>query len=158
MKQMICPSYLNVICVHFLAKYVVRDLSLYIIALLNCNWFSLLRMILCSVIKKYFINPSRLMIYERTKNVLSFQFRFHSSLRFIRLLFSLRARDLSFAINSKSKSYKNNSFLGDTKYSHRDHSFSFSLFYLCLLLLTLLLPFQKGLTAPQVSIVWGNWR
>ena len=121
----------------------VQDLSLCIIALLNCNWFSLLRMILCSAIKKYFINLSRLTICEINKSILSIPFRFHSSLIFFPSVFSLRAHSLSFAVNSKSKSYKNNSFLGDTKHSHRDHNLLFSLLYLCFLLLTLLLPFQR---------------
>ena len=96
------------------------------------------------------------MICEINKRILSIQSRIHSSLISGSHLLSLRARDLSFAINSKSKSCKNNSFLGDTKYSHREHNFSFSLLYLCLLLFTLSLPFQQALTAPQISIVWGT--
>ena len=96
------------------------------------------------------------MIYEIKKSILLIQFRFHSSLVPYPSLYSLRARVLSFALNSKSKSYKNNSFLRDTKDSHQDHNFSFSILYPCLLVFTLLLPFQHALTAPQISIVWGT--
>jgi hypothetical protein len=97
-----------------------------------------------------------LMIYEIKKSILLIQFRFHSSLVPFLFLFSLRARVLWFAINSKSKSYKNNSFLRDTKASHRDYNFSFPLLYPCLLVFSLLLPFQHAHTAPQISIVWGT--
>jgi len=90
------------------------------------------------------------------KSILSTQSRLSSRLISRSTIISLRARDLSFAIKSKSESCKNNSFLGETKYSHPDHNFSFSHLYLCLLLFTLLLPFQQAHSAPQISIVWGT--
>jgi hypothetical protein len=113
-------------------------------------------MIFFSAIIKYIATPLLLMIYETKKSMLSNHFRFHSSLIPQSLIFSLRARFLSFSVYSKSKSYKNNSFLGDTKYSHRDNNFSLSPLITSLLFLVIVVPFQQALSAPQISIVWGT--
>ena len=156
MVQIICISFLNQICLHFLAKYVVQDLNYTIIALLNCIWFSLSKMLLFDVIKKNVTTPCRLVIYETKKCSPSVLLRPVSSPFFVPIIFFLRARISFSVVKSLSKPYENRSSFGAAEFSHRDRNFTFSLLYLCLFLFTVLFPFQQALTAPQISIVWGT--
>ena len=113
-------------------------------------------MLLFDVIKNNVTTPCSLVTYETKKCSPSVLLRSVSSLFFESLLYFLRARICSSVGKSLSKPYENRSSYGAAEFSHRDHNFSFSLIYLCLLLFTLLLPIQHAHTAPQISIVWGT--
>ena len=149
-------SYLFQICLHFLAKYVLQDLNYNIIALLNCNWFSLLKILLIDAIKDNFINSCKLMTYGIAKGALKVCLASSSVLFLKKCLQFLRARILPHGGNFKLQSFINYSFLGDTKHSHRDNNFSFTPLYTFFFLIPLLLSFQQVHSAPQISIVWGT--
>ena len=113
-------------------------------------------MLLFDVIKNNVTTPYSPVTYETKKCSPPVPFRSVSCLLFESMLLILRARISLSVVKSLSKSCENRSAFGGAEYSLRDRNFSFPLLYICLLLFTLLLPFQQALTAPQISIVWGT--